>query len=101
MLLKSRARGWSQDLSMLLCTEKGERYKDPCLAVSRVLSLFLPLASAIILLAVAGVVSVTRARDVAATIAAALPELHTQLATHLSKGRLNVSAQPWRQRSQT
>lgn len=40
--------------------------------------------------ALASVVSLTRARDVAATAAAQLPDLRAQLAAHLSKGQLSV-----------
>jgi len=40
--------------------------------------------------ALAGVVSVSRARDVAATITSSIPDYHSQLAAHLSKGHLTV-----------
>ncbi len=41
--------------------------------------------------ALAGVVSVSRARDVAATTTASIPDYRSQLAAHLSKGHLTVS----------
>jgi hypothetical protein len=44
--------------------------------------------------ALAGVVSVSRARDVAATITASVPDYHSQLAAHLSKGHLTVNKLP-------
>jgi len=41
--------------------------------------------------ALAGVVSVSRARDVAAATTASIPDYRSQLAAHLSKGHLTVN----------
>lgn len=40
--------------------------------------------------ALTGAVSVARAKDVAAAAVGMLPELHTRIAAHLSKGQLSV-----------